>query len=152
MPAPRRLRDAAEDMVRDVTLQRRGSRLWTPEEAGIKGTQYGYHPVPQGQPQNGQTVRLGTPNSGTRNLMQSSNGRTYTANPFASQQGSVGPMGAPGPVTGPGSSMTMGPTPGGPSQPPPQIPMGGQQPQTQIPQPVGQQQAMIQAIRGRMGR
>ena len=81
----------------------------------------------------------------TMNLGGNTGGRTYTPNPFQAPQGPAqgGAMGFGGPQQMPPiqGGMQMPGMAGSPMQPPPQ-----QQPPPQL----GQQQAMIQALRGRM--
>lgn len=138
-------------------------------------------PAP-GQPMQGPTVPLNAPNPNTVRIMNSTGGRNYTANPFNSQQGAISPpmptqrpiMGSGGPPNmgfgGGGAPPGMGGGGGGrfgagspiaspPVTPSPQMQTPTMQPggPSSAPTPIqapqfGQQQAVIQALRGRMMR
>lgn len=163
---------AGFDATRNAITQAQGSavpkrdptRLYAPPPGGLTTH------MPNG-PMTGATLALNGTNANTRNLMNSTGGRTYTPNPFNSSQAPIRPPPAINPATPnmpikPGMPMPSGPTKppgmgvpnmglGGPqSAPGLQMPPGGMQamPMPNQPAPLGQQQQMIKLLRGRMMR
>lgn len=125
-----RARQAAAEEAKRKELERTRAQRLHPEPAGGPTLQ-----SPSGGPTRGQTIALNQMfNPNTNRIMSSTGGRTYQANPFASQQGRIGPSGSgaimprppnpgitnpgyipPGkmpPSRIPGGGMTMGGSPG----------------------------------------